>query len=726
MNEQQVKYINREISWLSFNERVLQEAEDPSVPLLERLRFLGIYSNNQDEFFRVRVATVRRIARIGERVKEFIGDPTDVLEQIQDVVLRQQERFDNTYQYLMEELKKESIWVINETELTPTQGLWVRNYFQEQVRMNLFPIMIDTVKAFPTLSDTSIYLAIRMLNSRNPTDTRYSLIEIPEDLPRFVELPERGGRKYIILVDDVIRYNLDSIYYIFPHDKIEAFTIKFSRDAELDIDNDQTLSLITALEQGLKRRRIGEPVRLTFDKRMPEPFLDYLIDKMGLTAEEDAIIPGARYHNFKDFMKFPHMGRTDLLHSRPEPLAHPHLPPGRSIYSVIRERDVMLHFPYQSFHYIIDFLREAAINPKVSQIHMTLYRAAENSAIIRALINAARNGVDVTVVVELQARFDEEANIYWANRMQEEGIRVIYGVNQLKVHAKLCLIRRVEEGHLMDYALISTGNFNEDTARFYSDLALLTTNRRITREVSKVFGFFERNYSLSKYKNLLVAPFFLRNRLQQLINREIAHARAGREAWLFFKMNSLADKKMIKRLYEASQQGVKVRLIIRGICNLIPGVPGMSENIEAISVVDKYLEHSRVYISCNGGKPQYYIGSADLMTRNLDYRVEVLAPVLDGGICQQLLEVMEIQWSDNVKARILDTNLRNAYRPRADGESYWRSQKVQYAYFERFLEQQRNQESRTDATSSSLSSHDQSALLMPGAAENESSSTLPN
>ena len=686
MTQQRTKYINREISWLAFNDRVLQEAEDPAVPLLERLRFLGIYSNNQDEFFRVRVATVRRIAKLGQTVKEFVGDPDEVLEQIQDIVLRQQIRFDNTYQSLMEDLKKEFICVINETELTPSQGLWVRNYFQEEVRLNLFPIMIDNIKSFPTLRDTSIYLAVRLVSTDQPRDTRYSLIEIPDTLPRFVELPERGGKKYIILLDDVIRYNLDSIYYIFPHDRSEAFTIKFTRDAELDIDNDQTLSYINALEQSLKRRRIGDPVRLTYDKDMPAAFLDYLISKMKLSAEEDAIIPGARYHNFKDFMKFPHMGRTDLLHSRPEPLSHPHLPAGRSIYSVIRDRDIMLHFPYQSFHYLIDFLREAAINPKVSQIHLTLYRAAENSAVIRALINAARNGVDVTVVVELQARFDEEANIYWANSMQEEGIRVIFGVNQLKVHAKLCLIRRVEDGNVVDYAFVGTGNFNEDTARIYTDLALLTTNPKITREVDRVFNFFERNYSLSKYKELFVAPFFMRNRFVNRINFEISNARAGQESWLFFKMNSLVDKKMIKKLYEASQAGVKIRLMIRGICSLMPGVPGLSENIEAISIVDKYLEHGRVFVFCNGGDPLYYIGSADLMTRNLDHRVEVMIPIYDKPLRQQLRDVLEIQWKDNVKSRYLDASLQNIYRKKKENEWDWRSQKVQYAYFKRFLE----------------------------------------
>lgn len=680
------KYINREISWLSFNDRVLQEAESPSVPLVERIRFLGIYSNNQDEFFRVRVATMRRIARLGQKVKDFGAHPQKVLDQIQEIVIRQQARFDNTFVALMRELRTEGIHVINEQELTPAQGAWVRNYFLEEVRLNLFPIMIDSIVEFPVLRDTSIYLAVRLLNKQQPSATRYAIIEIPDNLPRFVVLPERNGKEYIILLDDIIRYNLDAIFYIFPHDKAEAYTIKFTRDAELDIDNDSTLSYMTALEQSLKRRKQAEPVRLTYDQGMPRIFLEYLIRKMNLSPDEDAIIPGARYHNFKDFMKFPHLGRTKLLHSRPEPLSHPDLPMGRSIYSVMREKDIMLHFPYQSFHYLIDFLREAAINPKVQQIHMTLYRAAENSAIIRALINAARNGVDVTAVVELQARFDEEANIFWANRMQEEGIKVIFGVNQLKVHSKLCLIRRVEGGKVRDYAFVGTGNFNENTAKIYTDCCLLTTDPRITRDVGKVFAFFERNYTLTKYKELLVAPFYLRNRMVRMINREIAHAREGKPAWLLFKMNSLVDKKMMRKLYEASQAGVQVRLIVRGICSLVPGVPGLSENIEAISIVDKYLEHSRIYAFANNGKPEYFIGSADLMTRNLDYRVEALVPIYDPRLQRQLQDVMEIQWRDNVKARYLDRERLNAYKSPNKGEKPWRSQKLQHAYFHHYMD----------------------------------------
>lgn len=684
MGKKLKKYINRELSWLDFNDRVLQEAEDPSVPVVERLRFLGIYSNNQDEFFRVRVATMRRIARLGKRVKDFGSNPAKILDRIQKTVLRQQVRFDNTYQDLMGELRKEGIYLINEEELSLTHRRWVSNYFLEKIRLNLFPIMIDSLKEFPVLRDTSIYLAVRLLSENDPKATRYGLIEIPENLDRFVELPPREGKKYLILLDDVIRLNLDRIFYIFPHDKAEAYTIKFTRDAELDIDNDVSLSYMVALERSLKQRRLAEPVRLTHDESMPQNFLDYLIRKMKLSEDEDAIIPGARYHNFKDFMSFPNMGNDKLLHSRPKPLEHPWLKSSESIFKQVALRDILLFFPYQTFSYIIDFLREAAINPKVTEIHMTLYRAAANSAIIRALINAARNGVIVTVVVELQARFDEEANIYWANRMQEEGVRVIFGVNKLKVHAKLCLIKRMEGRRQVSYAVIGTGNFNEKTARIYTDIALMTMDPKITAEINKVFKFFEQNYAVSKYRELMVAPFYLRNKMVRLINREIANARQGKDAWLFFKMNSLVDKKMIKKLYQASAAGVKIRLIIRGICSLVPGQEGLSENIEAISIVDKYLEHPRVFVFGNDGDPEYYIGSADLMTRNLDFRVEVLTPIHSEEPKKQLRDYMEIQWSDNVKARYFDLESTNAYR-KSTSRAKNRSQKKLYDYFKKFL-----------------------------------------
>ena len=679
------KYINREISWLAFNDRVLQEAEDETVPLIERLRFLGIYSNNQDEFFRVRVATMRRIARLGKKVKDFGSNPSKVLDKIQQIIVRQQGRFDNIYMQLMSELRNEGINVISEQELTASQGAWVYNYFHEQVRLHVYPIMVDAIKEFPTLRDTSIYLAVRLLNKKEPEATRYAMIEIPEDLPRFVELPQRANKRYIILMDDIIRFNLSRIFYIFRHDHAEAYTIKFTRDAELDIDDDVSLSYLSAIERSLKQRRLAEPVRLTYDSAMPRIFLEYLIRKMNLRPDEDAIIPGARYHNFKDFMSFPALERSDLLHSRPAPNAHPRLHAGESIFQAIHDKDVLLHFPYQSFNYILDFLREAAINPKVTEIHMTLYRAAENSAVIRTLISAARNGVAVTVVVELQARFDEEANIYWANRMREEGIRVIYGVDKLKVHAKLCLVRQVEGRKTNRYAIIGTGNFNENTAQVYSDIAVLTADNQLTTEVVKVFHFFERNYTLGSYRQLVLAPFHLRNRFTRIINREIANAKAGKEAWLFFKMNSLVDRKMIKKLYEASQAGVKVRLIVRGICSLVPGLPGLSENIEAISIVDKYLEHARIFIAGNDGKPEFFIGSADLMTRNLDFRVEVMTPINDPDCQSELMDVMEIQWKDNVKARVLDESRSNNFRKRVGRSRKVRAQKELYRYYREYL-----------------------------------------
>lgn len=686
MGKKEKRFVNREISWLAFNDRVLQEAEDASVPLIERLRFLGIYSNNQDEFFRVRVATLRRVAKLGKNIKDFGSNPTKILDRIQETVIRQQQRFDHMYLQLMEELRTEHICVINEKELSPQQGAWVTNYFKTKVRMNLFPIMIDNIRDMPQLRDTSIFLAVRLRASASKEATRYSLIEIPDTLPRFVEMPEKDGQQYIILLDDVIRYNLSRLFYIFPHDNAEAYTIKFTRDAELDIDNYESIGYLRALEQSLKRRETGDPVRLTYDRNMPRLFLEYLSRKMDISTEEDAVIPGGRYHNFKDFIGFPPLGRRDLLHSRPAPLEHPTLGNTKSIFAAVRKQDVLLHVPYQSFVYILDFVREAAINPKVTEIHMTLYRAASNSAIIRALINAARNGIRVTVVVELQARFDEEANIYWANRMREEGVEVIYGVSKLKVHAKLILVKRQEDDKIVDYAVVGTGNFNEKTAKLYTDFFLLTARPEISKEVQKVFDFFERTYHVRKYKELIVAPFYMRSSVTRLINREIKNAREGKEAWLFFKMNSLVDKKMIKKLYQASEAGVKIRLIVRGTCSLLPAKPPFSANIEAISIVDKYLEHSRVYMSANGGDKSVYIGSGDLMTRNLDFRVEVLVPILEAEIKEELEEVMELQWKDNVKARYHREDLQNEYKKRGRGESSVRSQSRLYEYYQKKAE----------------------------------------
>lgn len=681
------KYIHRDISWLSFNERVLQEAEDKRVPLNERIRFLGIFSNNQDEFFRVRVATLRRMAKLQRtKIRVFETNPTKIIAQLQKKVLVLKNRFDASYLEILKEFEKERVFLLNEDQLNPDQGERVRRYFNDKVRPRLFPIMIDQDTQLPILSDSSIYLFVRLL--KRGSLPKFSLIEVPDGEPsRFFVLPDIGNDKYIILLDDVIRYNLHSVYQIFEFDRIEAYTIKITRDAELDLDSDLSQSLIELIQKSVKRRVKGEPVRFIYDAEMPRDMLDFFVRKMRL-RKDDAVIPGARYHNFKDFIDFPDLQRIGLRFRVHPPVNHPLLKPQTSVFQVLRKQDIMLHFPYQTFNHVIDFLREAAINPQVTQIKMTLYRVASNSSVAMSLINAARNGKDVTVVMELQARFDEENNIYWANRLQEEGVNVVFGVNKLKVHSKLCLVKEVIGKREINYAIIGTGNFNEKTAKLYTDIMLLTTRASVIREVEMVFGFFDNQFNTGTYKNILMAPLHLRRRLRQLINREISHAKAGKEAALFFKVNNLIDKEMVELLYKASAAGVKIRLIVRSACSIVPEVKGLSDNIKAISILDKFLEHPRIYYFHNEGKPDVFIGSADIMERNIDNRVEALVRILDSDIRQQIIDILNIQWSDNMKARNLSQYHLNEYIQPEPNDPPVRSQIALYDYFKAFSETQ--------------------------------------
>lgn len=682
-----LKHINRDLSWLSFNERVLQEAEDSSVPLNERIRFLGIFSNNQDELFRVRVAVLRRMLRLQKsQLKVFDVNPAKILNQLQKKVLVLKNRFDNAYLQIVQELKKHKIYILNEKELSKEQGEVIRLYFNEYVHQRLFPLMLDGNKKMPLLSDKGIYLAVRMIKKDKPAATRYSLIQVPDGEPsRFYVLPDDGDKKYVILLDDIIRYNLDSMYYIFNYDSIDAYTIKITRDAELDLDSDLSQSVLEIIQKSVKRRSKGETTRFIYDAQMPEEMLQFFARKLKI-QRDDAIIPGARYHNFKDFINFPDLGRPDLSYRKLPPIPHPLLNTNSSITSVLRERDLYLHFPYQSFHHIIDLLRDAAINPNVTSIHMSLYRVAKNSSVVMSLINAARNGKQVTVIMELQARFDEENNIYWSNRLQEEGVKVVFGVNHLKVHAKLCLITHMHENKLVQYAIIGTGNYNENTAKVYTDLFLLTAKPEITREVKKIFEFFDNRFEIGKYKHLMVAPLNMRQKLKQLISREIKFAKDGKPAKLFFKVNNLTDNEIIKKLYDASLAGVEIKLIVRGICSLVPGVAGLSENIQAISILDRFLEHPRILHFHNNGKEEIYIGSADLMERNIDHRIEVMVSILDKDIRKQIKENLDMQWKDNVKARQLAHGHLNDYVPRAKGETAFRSQIELYTYYKNYYE----------------------------------------
>jgi polyphosphate kinase len=679
--------INREISWLSFNERVLQEAESDDVPVLERLKFLGIYSNNLDEFFRVRFATVKRMMTLDKKAQEQLGyDPAKVMEAIKGKLKQLQKRYTKTYESIIRKLEKENIFIINETQLDKEQGEFVRNYFQETVQLEIFPIMLDKAKQFPSLQDASIYLAIRFSKNKS-REIHYSLIEVPTaSLSRFLVLPSKKEKQFILFLDDVIRYNLKDIFQIYDFDKIEAYTIKFTRDAELDVDNDVSLTMVEAMAVSLKKRKNASALRFVHDARMPKDFRNYLIKKMALDSKVQ-LYAGARYHNFKDFMKFPTMGRNNLLYPMLSHIIHPELDKVRSILDKVKQKDVMLYFPYHSFDYFLDLLREAAIDPNVSHIRITLYRVATNSHVIKSLITALQNGKDVTVLIELRARFDEEANIHWATKLTDAGARVIPGIPGLKVHSKICLITRREKGRKIYYGCVGTGNLHEKTARVYTDAMLLTCNQSITRETRQIFSFFDKNYSVPKMHKLLVAPFTLRSKLTHLINREIKHAKAGKAATIFLKLNNLVDEDMIERLYNASRNGVKIRMIVRGICSLVPGIPGVSENIEAISIVDKYLEHSRIFIFSNAGAAETFIGSADLMTRNLDHRIEVVLPVLDEKIQRQLAHIMELQWSDNVKARIFDVNQSNEFK-QTDGTPI-RSQNAIYDFWKEFAEKKK-------------------------------------
>lgn len=673
--------INRELSWLSFNERVLQEAESTDVPVLERLKFLGIYSNNLDEFFRVRIATIKRMMDFDKRAKQELGfSPSKIMDAIQEKLKVLQKKYAKAYENIIKALEKENIFILNETQLDKQQGIFVKNYFQEKVRLEIFPIMLDKAKEFPILLDASIYLAVRF--SKNKTkETHYALIEVPtSSLSRFVVLPAKKEKQYILFLDDVIRYNLKSIFQIYDFDKIEAYTIKFTRDAELDVDNDVSLTFMESMEMSLKKRKHADALRFVYDAQMPKDFQNYLIKKMELDSNVQ-LYAGARYHNFKDFIKFPSLGKSHLLNAAQQHIPHHDLEKTRSILDKMKLKDILLYFPYHSFDYFLDLLREAAIDPNVSHIRITLYRVASQSHVIKSLITALHNGKDVTVFIEIRARFDEEANLDWANKLREAGARIIPGISGLKVHSKLCLITRREKGNKVYYACIGTGNLHEKTARIYTDAMVLTCNQTITKEARQIFSFFDKNYSVPKFNQLLVAPFNLRSKLTTLINKEIKNAKAGKKAEIFLKLNNLVDEDVIERLYNASKAGVKIRLIVRGINSLVPQFSGFSENIEAISIVDKFLEHSRIFVFHNDGKPEVFIGSADLMTRNLDFRIEVVLPIIDEKIKKQLLKIMELQWKDNVKSRWFDEGQKNIFKIKTEQEAVLRSQDAIYDFW---------------------------------------------
>jgi polyphosphate kinase len=645
------EFINREISWLAFNERVLNEAGNSAVPLIERMRFLGIFSNNLDEFFRVRVATLRRAMGVSKKpIDPMDFDPEETLQEIQEIINAQQEKFDHYFHLVTEQLTKSGVSLINEKQIHKDHLPFLKEYYEEKIKPFLIPVILHHRIPFPQLNDTSIYLICELNRKGASHGSTHALIEISPKLPRFIELPIFENKRYVIFVDDLIRYFLKDLFNSLHFSKADAWAIKTTRDAELDIDDDLSKGLIEKMSRSVTQRKKGEYIRLNYDNSIPHHVLDLVLKRAKIKTIEN-ISPGGRYHNKKDLMSFPSMGRIDLCWPQRRAINHAAFQSEIDFFTAIRNNDILLHFPYHSFQYTVDFLRQAAIDPDVKTIRITLYRVSKNSQIVNALINAARNGKRVTALVELQARFDEEHNIKITRQLTEAGIRVIPGVQGLKVHCKLILISRRESGKTVRYVYAGTGNFSERTAKVYTDHALLTAHKEIGEEVRKLFEFFESNYIRSVNRHLIVSPFNTRRRLLDLINAEIEIAEKGHDAFITLKLNNLVDASLIRKLYEASQAGVKVNLIIRGICSLISKLEGKSENIRVFNFIGKYLEHSRVLVFGNGNNPLYFISSADWMVRNIDHRIETTIPVYNPAIQNELQKMLDIQMSGEKKIK---------------------------------------------------------------------------
>ena len=683
------QYINREISWLDFNERVLQEADDQSVPLLERLRFLGIFSNNLDEFFQVRYATVKRIAQSSMTGKKvFAGRSAEVLlKEITKKVIELQDDSLNILNRIYDEMERENIFFIDENQVNPDQEKYLKDYFIEKVNPGLVTLILSGEQT-QDLSDNKAFLIVTMDLAPNPKPNRlFALIEIPKDAKRFVVLPKKeDGKQYVMMLDDLIRYNFHIIFNFFNYNSIEGHMVKITRDAELDLEEDVSISYVEKIKMSVKDRMISDPVRLVYDKKIPKYTLKFVIEKLRIDST-DSLIPGGKYHHRRDYMNFPSLDRPDLLYSKFLPLPIPNLSLEENILEAIAKKDYLLHAPYQNFSYIIKFLREAAIDPKVKSIKITIYRLSKLSHVASSLINAARNGKKVLVQIELQARFDEQNNINFAGQLEAAGVRLIFGIPGLKVHSKICVIERVGENKNLRFGFISTGNFNESTAKVYTDYTLLTADQKILKEVNKVFNFLEVSYKLKKYKHLIVSPHYSANILSKLIDKEISNNKKGLPSGIKLKINNITNYPLVNKLYEASQAGVKVKMIVRGVCCLVPGVKGLSENIQVISIVDKFLEHPRVYIFRNAGLRKIYLSSADWMTRNIENRVEVGCPIYDKDLQQEILDTFNISWNDNVKARIINkTPQNNIIKPLSE-EPKQRSQWSTYAYYENKLNQ---------------------------------------
>ena len=673
---------NRELSWLDFNERVLQEAADITVPLIERLRFIGIFSNNLDEFYKVRYATVKRLALSKEKVKKFYKgeNALDLLNLITERAIELQNRSNLILDFILKDLEKENIFIVDEQAIPKDSISYIESFFSDKIQPKLKIVLLNEKDDFPQLSESSCFLIIKV-ESRNK-NLNYAIIQFPEEFERFIVIKNQDV-KYVIMIDDIIRYHLFEIFKIFNPSNISANMIKFSRDAELDFDDDISKSYLEKISLSIKNRSTGEPVRFVYDDKIEKETLDFLLDKLNFDDNTDSIIPGGKYHNRKDYMSFPSMNQNKLTYEKLKPLNLYNFDLSKNIFDTIKERDYLLHTPFHKFTYILRFLTEASIDPSVTKISITVYRLSKLSSVANALINAAKNGKEVTVQIELQARFDEKANIKYAKLLEEQGVKLIFGIQNLKVHAKICVIERKTPNGLEKYGFISTGNFNESTAKIYTDFTLFTHNKKILNDISKIFKFFNANYKNFKYDHLKLSPFDTQSFFTKMIKREIKNAKKGLTASIKIKLNSLTSYAMVEELYKAAKQGVKIKLIIRGICCLIPE---NEKNIEVISVVDRFLEHTRFFIFNNNGKNETYISSADWMTRNLDNRVEVTCPILDKSINDEINDIFNIYWSDNIKSRRINTEIPNQYQSKLKSKKGIRSQIEIYNYYKLKLE----------------------------------------
>ncbi|ENI8075662.1 TPA: polyphosphate kinase 1 [Vibrio vulnificus] len=688
-------YIEKELSWLSFNERVLQEAADKTVPLIERIRFLGIFSNNLDEFYKVRFSDVKRRILIN---REQGGNDISkhLLSKMQSKALKLNERFDELYNELIRDMARRHIFLVNESQLDEAQQKWIVKYFRKEVLPHITPLMLtDEIDVLQFLKDEYAYIAVEL---KKQEQSKYALLEIPTDhLPRFIMVPEQKGKrkKTIILLDNIIRFCLNDIFGgFFDYEELNGYAMKMTRDAEYDLRHEVEYSLLEQMSEGLSQRLTALPVRFVYEREMPEEMLKYLCYKLKI-SHYDSLIPGGRYHNFKDFIAFPNVGR-DYLENKPlPPLTCADFEGYANAFDAIRNQDILLHYPYHSFEHITELVRQASFDPKVVSIKINVYRVAKNSRLMNSLIDAVHNGKRVTVVVELQARFDEEANIEWSKRLTDAGVHVIFGVPGTKIHAKLLLITRREEEGFMRYAHIGTGNFHERTARVYTDFSLLTADQELAAEVRGVFSYIMNPFQPVKFRHLIVSPRNSRSQLYRLVDNEIANAQAGKKAAITLKVNNLVDKGLISRLYAASSAGVKIRMIIRGMCSLVPGLEGLSDNIEIISIIDRFLEHPRVLVVHNDGDPQVFISSADWMERNIDNRIEVMSPVRDLRIKQRIIDILNIQFTDTVKARRIDKEMSNNYVERGNRKKI-RSQIAIYDYLKNVEKHTRKQKGQVE------------------------------